>query len=342
MPLVIFKIISNKITMTEQAKTYFKQYAEIGFYTEPTYTLSIIVKGETTNITYTYDRAGKQWKTGGTDSTTMDITTLLWDNYDKNLSANGKWYLKKGDTSVDKPTYVITVAGWLAEYITPWEPAPRTVYMDSNIALTDGKDSVGSGKAKTIPNLYEAIHDIKDAITEHDHDDEYLSKSDSKLVVIDKSATSTENIVAAINELNTNIGNLEDKDISNVEALMYADMDNGTYVLSPGDKGSIATGNRAHATEAKTDTTLRLKAQEIEFEVGSVGAAKKYNLGAIIEAIQELNRRTMYMDTNVDFATGAAYNDQETGIDGANYENKEDGLPAASNGHIIPVVEDDT
>lgn len=50
------------------------------------------------------------------------------------------------------------------------EAAKRTVYMDSNIALTDGSAPIGSGTVKTIPNLYKAIHDMDtriDAISKY-------------------------------------------------------------------------------------------------------------------------------------------------------------------------------
>ena len=55
-----------------------------------------------------------------------------------------------------------------------------------------------------------------------------------------------------------------------------------------------------------------------------------YNLQAIVEAIQELNRRTLFMDTNISFGEAISFNDvAETDIQYASQEKTEDGLPAA-------------
>ena len=55
-----------------------------------------------------------------------------------------------------------------------------------------------------------------------------------------------------------------------------------------------------------------------------------YNLQAIVEAIQELNRRTMFMDTDISFGAAMSFNDvAETDIPYATQEKTEDGLPAA-------------
>ena len=59
-----------------------------------------------------------------------------------------------------------------------------------------------------------------------------------------------------------------------------------------------------------------------------------YNLGAIIEAIQELNRRTMFMDTNMSFAGAIHYGDVTTDVIGAEHETAADGLPGASNTNL--------
>lgn len=55
-----------------------------------------------------------------------------------------------------------------------------------------------------------------------------------------------------------------------------------------------------------------------------------YNLQAIVEAIQELNRRTMFMDTDISFGAAMSFNDvAETDIPCVSQEMTEDGLPAA-------------
>ena len=330
--------------------------------------------------------------------------------------------------------------------------ATRTVYMDSNIALTDGSAPVGSGTAKTIPNLYNAINSINSRITDHDHDNTYLKQSEAvftdtegavkdaenigdavnKLnaavgtltgmvgaidnIIVTGYSVENKNVVGAIDQLNTNIDAIKDKEISSVEAYMYATADNTTHVLSPGN-GTI--GSKHAAGSAAETKNLRLKAKDIEFEipaptitgykVTAAGAAVDvntedsvtinagdywipietainetvsiivesgrcgrvirngdiianhcrlsadlridstetqlftpdgklsanatiiYNLGAIIEAIQELNRRTMFMDTNMSFSGSIHYGDVAAGMDDARYETVADGLPGASN-----------
>ncbi len=55
-----------------------------------------------------------------------------------------------------------------------------------------------------------------------------------------------------------------------------------------------------------------------------------YNLQAIVEAIQELNRRTLFMDTDISFSDAMTFNDvAETDIPYVSQEKTEDGLPAA-------------
>lgn len=155
--------------MTNPAKNIFWNKADLGFYTARTDTVTITVKEDSATVTtYTYDRTTGMWMDGSSEAT---LPELLWVDYDKELSATGKWCLKKDAKPVDKPTDNINVAIWINRYISPAsEPAPRTVYMDSNIALTDGKAPVGSGNAKTIPNLYEAIHDMDTRIDAIDKD----------------------------------------------------------------------------------------------------------------------------------------------------------------------------
>ena len=341
--------------------------------------------------------------------------------------------------------------------------ATRTVYMDSNIALTDGSAPVGSGAAKTIPNLYNAIDSINSRITTHDHDGTYLKQTEAVFTSDTgaiKDATSigsavdmlntavgtlndnvgdvtsinvtdyneeNKNLVGAINRLNTNIDAIKDKEISNVEAYMYATVDNaGTCVLSPGANGELGT---KHTDAPDTEKNLRLKAKDIEFEIpaptlkgykitadgsavdantgnsvtiseghywipietavgetvaspvpsGSCGkvigngtivtnhcrlsadlqidtdetqqftpdgksgenATIVYNLGAIIEAIQELNRRTMFMDTNMSFSGAIHYSDVTADVNGAEHETIPDGLPGASDANLHKHTETD-
>lgn len=171
--------------------------------------------------------------------------------------------------------------------------ATRTVYMDSNIALTDGSDPVGTGEnVNTIPNLYNAIQDIH-----------------TRIDTIDATHGP-----------------------STADAGLFVTSASGVITMSPTtftdtDKQNATEGIAAGDTSTNSGAVFRISAPNIEFEVTSLNAdgtttAKLYKLGAIIEAIQELNRRTMFMDTAVPFTEGAGH------------ETVEDGLPAASNGHI--------
>jgi hypothetical protein len=63
----------------------------------------------------------------------------------------------------------------------------------------------------------------------------------------------------------------------------------------------------------------------------NVGGTMTYNLGAIIEAIQELNRRTMFMDIDMSFNGAMSYGDYVSDIVTAGaYGKVLDGLPGAT------------
>ena len=78
-------------------------------------------------------------------------------------------------------------------------------------------------------------------------------------------------------------------------------------------------------------------------ETLTVSSTMTYNLGAIIEAIQELNRRTMFMDIDMTFNGALSYGDYTaTNADSSKYGKLLDGLPAGSDGNLanhIPVVQ---
>lgn len=261
-------------------------------------------------------------------------------------------------------------------------------------------------------------HDGTYATSDHTHD--YLASGDATFNATD-AIQGASNIGDAVNKLNAAITNLQDKEISSVEALMYATTTDGVHVLSPGN-GTFTEETKAHA-KTSADTNLRLKAKDIEFEIpapfltgykvtatgsavdantgGAVniaendywipietttdevvstpvasgkcgrvirngaiqanhcrlsadlaidvnatqsftpdgkalsnGATIVYNLGAIIEAIQELNRRTMFMDTDMSFAGAIHYGDVTADIADAGHEGIADGLPGASNANL--------
>lgn len=74
----------------------------------------------------------------------------------------------------------------------------------------------------------------------------------------------------------------------------------------------------------------------------TVSGTMTYNLGAIIEAIQELNRRTMFMDIDMSFNGAMSYGDYTSAnADSSKYGNILDGLPAGTDGNLsqhLPVA----
>lgn len=182
--------------------------------------------------------------------------------------------------------------------------ASRTVYMDSNIALTDGTAKLGDATGPhVIPNLYEAIVGLRDVSQE-----------------IDERVHSIE------------MGN------ENSTA------DKGLYVSHASNKFTITAGNGFSegiidnkATDAVTTAILNFTASSIEFTVdamkedGKTKESRTYNLAAIIEAIQELNRRTMFMDTDAPFLSGVHFADvnEDVVISAAMHARTPDHLPAA-------------
>ena len=144
-------------------------------------------------------------------------------------------------------------------------PAANTLFINSNIALTDGADKK-IGKSKTIPNLYDAI----------------------------------DTMATKINQLNNRI-TINGENIT---------LNGGDITLNGGDINFKCKGFKKDGKETEAIITIQ----------------------AIVEAIQELNRRTAYIDSTISFGEAVDYFDvHEEEIDGV-YANKlDDGLPAATN-----------
>lgn len=278
--------------------------------------------------------------------------------------------------------------------------ADRTVYMDSNIALTNGAGKIGEVGVKSIPNLYEAIKNLDDRV-ESINTTHGPSTADAGLVITsgDGEITMSPMTFSTDNMKNANSGipagykgidgpvfrisapNIEfEVTGSEITVTGYFVNFTGetipdtiqtvsdvtlskdeTYALVP-EEGSTITGAEKNGEVAidtqcklfKFDTdinkyTLAVSHMKVTSAMGlkytekdnaisaeiTVLSVKRYKLGAIIEAIQELNRRTMFMDTDMSFANGISYGDvNNTNIPGANYEDLADGLPAAVNGSI--------
>ncbi len=91
-------------------------------------------------------------------------------------------------------------------------------------------------------------------------------------------------------------------------------------------------GTVVHANHAVTNTNVTYTAEKPDLKVSG---EMTYNLGAIIEAIQELNRRTMFMDIDMTFNGAMSYGDyNKADVDAGKYTKVLDGLPAASDSNL--------
>lgn len=290
------------------------------------------------------------------------------------------------------------IANWLNEDAKGL--ATRTVYMDSNIALTNGAGKLGDNGVKTIPNLYNAISDM-DARIEKINTTHGPSTADAGLFVTSGDGEITMSPLTFSTDSMQNANSCIPAGSKGIDGLVFRisapniefevtgseitvtgyfvnftgetipdtiQTVNGitlskdeTYALVPVE-GSTITGADDGNTVAdsllcnlfKYDTTnnkyilavshmkvtsaMELKYTKKDDAISAeitVPSVKRYNLGAIIEAIQELNRRTMFMDTDMSFQSGVEYNDtHENTVPGALHTKTDDGLPAAVNGSV--------
>ena len=99
--------------------------------------------------------------------------------------------------------------------------------------------------------------------------------------------------------------------------------DHGKILIKLGD---ITAVYASHAVVIVTFVPLSAKVNSLK-----VASKMTYNLGAIIEAIQELNRRTMFMDIDMSFNGAMSYGDYVSDIVTAGaYGHVLDGLPGAT------------
>ena len=197
--------------MSNPANAVFERYAETGFYTattaEPVVKITVRdAKGAGTgagDVEFIYDSVAKNWKNGDTEedipgyhesaeSVSKTDIKLGKQITTGTLTNAGDWMIsvpnmsgyavpeRQGETDLN--TYLNRVFTDVQLVWGNGKAAKRTVYMDSNIALTDGTAPVSSGSAKTIPNLYEAINDMDTRIDRIDK--EYgVSTADAGLFV---------------------------------------------------------------------------------------------------------------------------------------------------------------
>lgn len=189
-------------------------------------------------------------------------------------------------------------------------PAENTVFINANIALTDGsskKFDTTKKTPRTIPNLYDALTALAEKIS----------------------------------NINTEIN----KDYSTSDKYLYVTKNDSdkTVTIFPGngEDNMIATGtnstlNSIQITSGNNSTSIKITNNDIEFTIKPHGNTNShtYTLGAIIEAIQELNRRTAFIDSTMTFTDAKNHFDvNEDEVTDAFYQGLDDELPAATNSH---------
>lgn len=106
-----------------------------------------------------------------------------------------------------------------------------------------------------------------------------------------------------------------------------------TYSLKKNDHGKILIKLNDITAVYASHVVVNVTPVPLSAKVNSLKVASKmtYNLGAIIEAIQELNRRTMFMDIDMSFNGAMSYGDYVSDIVTAGaYGHVLDGLPGAT------------
>ncbi len=191
-------------------------------------------------------------------------------------------------------------------------PAENTVFINANIALTDGsckKFNIEGKTPRTIPNLYDALTALATKISDiHNQINTSYSNAD-KYLYVTKDET--------------------DKSVT-ISPGNFNENTNTTEIDNASEKIQITNG--------KGTTSIAITNNDIQFTIkpnADDTDSHTYNLGAIIEAIQELNRRTAFIDSTMTFDEAKNHFDVNDGdsVTGASYQKIDDGLPAATNGH---------
>ncbi len=245
-------------------------------------------------------------------------------------------------------------------------PAANTVFINANIALTDGTTRDLNSETKqprTIPNLYDALTALATKISNISTTIEKqggYSTADKRLLV---TKPDNENTILIQPGKDTTpadgqeIANAPDDSIDTMRIMSgrsnsYIDIytpsgastNSKIKIISPettvSEKATIGgklIGNGgAYITAGANKASIDITDKDITFTINTNGSNHIYKLGAIIEAIQELNRRTSFIDSTMLFTDAINHFDVNTisgGVTDADYEETEDGLPAATDGH---------
>ena len=341
----------------------------------------------TANAIFTSDITETHAKTFFADTFSSVLTTSNYDTlpgtkvFEGLIAAENEGYTAIGDTE-GVPGFMAKIDGIRNK------PTDRTVYMDSNIALTDGRNRAKDG-ARVIPNLFDTIEGLKlgeeilarkveqfqsehrpstadgglfvDFLTAESEENKALQHADSTKDIfrlspakIDTGAGITDRTAKEANhavglnfdadEISFTVTNrnktIEAWSISEFvranydipdDVMKLDDIDNFIFywvpldsehkpsdgVIPEGAAGKIMFGKaNSPVTEYVSQTTVE-KEGGVAYTAGSdketvtirVTERITYNIGAIVEAIQELNRRTMFMDTDMSFNSTLCYAD---------------------------------
>lgn len=225
-------------------------------------------------------------------------------------------------------------------------PAKNTLYINSNIALTDGK-SKSMKNSKTIPNLYDAIDNMATRIRrieETEADDP--STADMNLLVAkddyvncpDGECRATSLIITPGTNRDCSTSPNADHVDSHIRHISVQNAKGTAKVeISGNDDPEIrlAVGPKNHI--AVNGSGITLNGNDIRFNCSGFtrdGRDSVITMQAIVEAIRELNRRTAFIDASMGLEEAADYLDvHDEEINGVFANDLDDGLPAATNSH---------
>ena len=122
--------------------------------------------------------------------------------------------------------------------------------------------------------------------------------------------------------------------LEDAEVIATGTAPNQTYSLTKGVHGKIFINVGGNKCVYISHTVVKANSVELDSKLNGgfeVTDKMTYNLGAIIEAIQELNRRTMFMDIDMSFNGAMSYGDYVSGnVKSGAYGKVLDGLPGAT------------
>lgn len=231
-------------------------------------------------------------------------------------------------------------------------PAPNTLFINSNIALTDGTNKA-INETKTIPNLYDAIDGMGKRIKsleEGNIDDP--STADRTLLVTPSDYVQCKDSLQRPTVLTVRPGtngidnaspNAAEVD-SHIKSLRISNVKGDSVVSVNGDNQggntgvNIKSGNsyinvNHNGIVINGDTIVHVKG--VTQRSGGEPSDGFVSLQAIVEAIQELHRRTAFIDSSLGFKEALKYHDTIEGTIEGVYENETaDKLPAATDSFV--------